>query len=73
MGSAEAAQYLNISLSTLHKKTMLRELPFYKPSNKLLYFKREELDEWLQNSRVKPASEIDREAQAYCMKKGGRK
>ena len=73
MTSAEAASYLSMGLSTLHKKTMRKEIPCYKPTGKNLYFKAEELDAWIARGRVKTDAEIEREAQAYCMQKGGRK
>lgn len=43
----EAAQYLSISQSTLYKLTYQRKIPAHKPSGKLLYFFKHELDEWI--------------------------
>jgi len=46
----EAAQYLSISQSTLYKLTYQRKIPAHKPSGKLLYFFKHELDEWITKS-----------------------
>ncbi|MFA7421264.1 MAG: helix-turn-helix domain-containing protein [Melioribacteraceae bacterium] len=47
----EAAQYLSISQSTLYKLTYQRKIPAHKPSGKLLYFFKHELDEWISKGR----------------------
>jgi len=64
--SEEASQYLNIALITLYTYTSKRAIPFYKARRKL-YFKREDLDNYILNNdnRVKSADEIQREARRY--------
>lgn len=69
--SDEAARYLGISKSYLYKLTMRQLIPHYKPLGKMCYFNRQELEAWLQSNRVATEEEINREAQAYCLKKGG--
>lgn len=69
--SEEAARYMGVSRSWLYKLTMRKQIPHYKPMGKMCFFKRVELEEWLQNNRVATESEINQKAQAYCMKKGG--
>ena len=69
----EAAAYMGISKSYLHKLTMRREIPFYKPMGKMCYFNRVELESWLQSNRVATADEINQQAQTFCMKKGGKR
>ena len=69
--SEEAARYLGISKSYLYKLTMRQLIPHYKPLGKMCYFNRQELEAWLQSNRVATDEEINREAQAYCLKKGG--
>lgn len=66
----EAAAYLGLSKSTLYKMTMSRRIPFYRPTGKLLYFRREELEQWLLANRCATDEELNEQAQAYCMKKG---
>ena len=48
----EACMYLGISESLLYKLTSTQEIPHYKPRGKLLYFAKEELDNWLLQNRV---------------------
>ena len=71
--SDEAAKYLGISKSYLYKLTMQRAIPHYKPMGKMCYFNRLELEKWLQSNRVATDDEITQQAQAYCMRKGGRR
>ena len=70
--SDEAAHYMGISKSYLYKLTMAQQIPHYKPMGKMCYFNREELQNWLQSNRVATADEISQQAQAYCIRKGGR-
>ena len=48
----EVAVYTGLSKSTLYKLTSSKKIPHYKPSGKLLYFDRKELDSWLLQNRV---------------------
>ena len=70
--SDEAARYMGVSKSYLYKLTMTQQIPHYKPMGKMCYFNREELQNWLQSNRVATADEISQQAQAYCIRKGGR-
>lgn len=45
--SAEAAEYVGISRSQLYKLTFSNRIPHYKPRGKMVYFDREELDDWM--------------------------
>lgn len=67
----ETARYLGISKSYLYKLTMGKKIPHYKPTGKMCYFNRLELESWLQSNRVATADEIEQKAQNYCVKKGG--
>ena len=67
--SDEAALYLGVSKSWLYKLTMRRLIPHFKPMGKLCYFKRAELDEWIQRNHICTAEEIAQKAQGYCMGK----
>lgn len=69
--SGEAAKYMGISKSYLYKLTMRQQIPHFKPMGKMCYFNRLELEKWLQSNKVATASEINQQAQVYCMKKGG--
>ena len=56
---AEAAIYLTVSKSYIYKLTCKRQIPFYRPGTKLIFFKRSELDQWLINNRQSTIAEID--------------
>lgn len=55
----EACTYLDVSPSHLYKLTSARQIPHFCPQGKKLYFKREELDQWLQRNRQNTAQEIE--------------
>lgn len=55
----EACQYLNVSLSHLYKLTSSRQIPHFCPQGKKLYFKREELDQWLLRNRQSTNKELE--------------
>lgn len=69
--SDEAASYMGVSKSYLYKLTMGNKIPHYKPMGKMVYFNRQELEQWLQANRVATDEELSQQAQAYCMRKGG--
>lgn len=57
----EACSYLDISQSHLYKLTSTRQIPHFCPQGKKLYFKRVELDEWLQRNRQSTTDEIEKQ------------
>lgn len=71
LNSNEAAAYMGVSKSYLYKLTMRREIPHYKPTGKMCYFNRLELENWLQRNRCATNTELNDRAAAYCGKKGG--
>jgi len=68
----QAAKYLCLSKSTIYKMTAERSIPHFKLS-KRIYFKAQDLDEWVKNYKVKTVQEIDQEATNYLMTKYRRK
>lgn len=58
----ELSKYLGLSESYIRKMTHNREIPHYKPMGKNLYFCREEIDEWVLQSRISTIDEIKAEA-----------
>ncbi len=63
----EAATFLGIKRSTLYKMTSLNQIPFYKPSGKLIFFDKSTLLEWVRGTPVKSQAEIMAEAQAHLL------
>lgn len=58
----EAATYTGLSKSYLYKLTCAKKIPFYKPSGKLVFFERKELETWLRSNRISSAQEIQDKA-----------
>jgi excisionase family DNA binding protein len=54
----QAAEFLRVSVHTLHRYTSKRLIPFYRPCGKLIYFDRRDLDAFWQRNRVKTVEEI---------------
>ena len=65
----EAANYMGIKKSYLHKLMMKKEIPFFKPNGKLCYFDRQDFDKWMRRIRIASNQEIDSQAQGYILKK----
>ncbi len=64
----EACKYLNVSESHLYKLTSQKQIPYFCPQGKKLYFKRDEIDQWLLRNRQSAADEIDRFATDYIIR-----
>ena len=69
----EAARYSGLSRSYLYKLTSARRIPHYKPNGKMIYFNREELDNYLLRNQAEK-EEIECQAATYVTlnKAGGR-
>ena len=61
----DAIKYLQISKSCLFKMTSNKEIPFYKPGGKKIYFKKSELDEWVFNGKVTSNDELECDVENY--------
>lgn len=64
----EVAQYTGLAKSQLYKLTSEKKIPHYKPTGKVCYFKRSEVEAWLTSNPVATASELNERAQSYCLK-----
>ncbi|MBP6411643.1 MAG: helix-turn-helix domain-containing protein [Pseudarcicella sp.] len=65
---SETCKYLDVSESHLYKLTSTKQIPHFCPQGKKLYFKRIELDDWLQRNRQSSTDEIDKLATEYILK-----
>jgi len=63
----EAAKYLDVSPSHLYKLTSTKAVPHFCPQGKKLYFRRTELDDWLQRNRQFSTAEIDQQANEHIL------
>ena len=64
----QAAIYLGVAKSTVYKMTSSRLIPHSKIS-KRIYFKRNEIDEWINKHKIKTNVEIEQEADEYLLRK----
>lgn len=58
----ETCKYLNTSASHLYKLTSSKQIPHFCPGGKRLFFRRDELDTWLQRNRQSTAEEMEQTA-----------
>lgn len=65
---SETCRYLQISPSHLYKLTSQKDIPHFCPQGKKLYFRREEIDQWLLRNRQSSADEIDHVASDYIIR-----
>ncbi|MBU0695988.1 MAG: helix-turn-helix domain-containing protein [Bacteroidetes bacterium] len=63
----QTAEYTNLSVSRIYKFTSLRLIPHYK-NGKKLYFKKNDLDEWLTRTKVETKEDIEKKAINYIIK-----
>lgn len=55
----EACEYMGITESHLYKLTSTGRIPYYKPTGKLVYFDRSELDDWLLRNKIDNINDQD--------------
>lgn len=65
----EAAKYLDLQPGTLYKMTSRRDIAYSKPMGRKVYFKKDDLDDWLDSGHVASDSEIEEKAQEHCSRK----
>tara|TARA_B110000483_G_scaffold65855_1_gene82373 strand:+ start:602 stop:823 length:222 start_codon:yes stop_codon:yes gene_type:complete len=58
----EVINYTGFSQKQIYKLTSSRQIPHYKPSGRKLFFKKDELDEWITQGRVKTIGELGDES-----------
>ncbi|WP_375605639.1 helix-turn-helix transcriptional regulator [Flavobacterium davisii] len=61
----EAADFLSLSKSAIYKLTSKKEIPFYNPGGKKIFFKRTELENWVLSSKSYSVEEFDDEVTSY--------
>ena len=66
----DVAAITGLCKSYLYKKKRKKEIPYYKPNGKLLYFDRTEVEAWMKQNRVNTKAEAEATAAAYLVGKG---
>ena len=62
---SEVELYTNLSKSYLYELTSSGGIPCYKPNGKQLYFKKQEIEDWLLSNRKATNIEIDELASSH--------
>lgn len=58
--------YTGLSKSHVYKLTCSKQIPYYRPSGKLMYFDRRDIVDWLKQNRINSISEAESQAARYC-------
>jgi len=66
--SKEAALYIGVSPRYIYQLIFHRKIPCYKSPTGRCYFNKNELEEWMQSSRVSTDEEIGQKSQEYCIR-----
>lgn len=62
----ECSTFTGYSKNHLYRLTSQRAIPFYKPMGGTIYFKKQEIEEWLLQNRQATEAEISSKATTYC-------
>ena len=54
----ELSKYIGLSVSCIYKLTSSGALSFYRPSGKTIFFRKEDIDDWVFSNRIKSKNEI---------------
>ncbi len=66
----EACKYIGLSKSSMYKLTFRGLISHYKPNGKLIYFTKEDLDNWLLRNKIESKELIEKIADNYIKYKG---
>lgn len=61
----ELSAYLGQSKSSIYKLTSKREIPFYTPGGKMIYFQKSEVDAWILNNKIIADAELEQDLEKY--------
>jgi len=64
----QAAVFLRSKVTTLYEKTSAKTIPHFKRGNRI-YFKRQELEAWIEKGKVKTVEDMQGEAITFAMKR----
>lgn len=66
----DVALLTGLSKSHLYKLTSTRQIPYYKPSGKNIYFDRKEVEDWLRQNRANTEQEAQSGAATFLAREG---
>lgn len=62
----DVSAMLGISKAYLYKLVAWRKIPHYKPTGKIVFFKRDEVEAWALGNRIATNEELKNKALSYC-------
>ena len=65
---SQACLFLGVSKTALYTMTCRKQIPYFKPNGKNIYFLEKDLIDWIESKRVKTVEETESEAAALCVK-----
>jgi excisionase family DNA binding protein len=68
LSTSEVCDYLNVSRSCVYKLSFKNVLPKYCPGGKKIYFKKTEVDDYINKSRIASQNELNAEAELEMYK-----
>lgn len=63
----DVALLTGLSKSHLYKMTCQKQIPYYRPNGKQIYFDRKEVEDWMRQNRVSTTEEAEQQAAAYLV------
>lgn len=65
----DVAILTGLSKSYLYRLTSTHKIPYYKPSGKIIYFDRKDVEDWMKQNRVASTQEAEASAVNYVVGK----
>lgn len=65
----EASIYIGQSKSSIYKLTSKKQIPFYVPNGKKIYFKTTELNDWITCNRIDTVDDLENSVNDYLISK----
>jgi excisionase family DNA binding protein len=69
ISAVQASIYLKVKLNTIYSKVEKGELPYYRSGKRKLLFSKKELEQYVQNRKVRSHEELNEEVEKYNGKK----
>jgi len=69
----DVALLTGLSKSHLYKMTCQKQIPYYRPNGKQIYFDRGEVEAWMRQGKVNSTLENEQQAAAYLVANPSRK
>ena len=68
LSTDEVCKYLNVSKAYVYKLSFLNELPKFCPSGKRIWFRKEDIDQFIQKGRIASQAEVNADAELQIYK-----